>query len=247
MVNEAAARYLRGLTGRDVVGQRLSSEGADGPFFEVVGVAADSRLAGPRQEAFPFVYLFHPQVATLGATGSMTLLVRTAGDPLQWLDELRAAVASIDPNLPLVDAGTLAGHLSGLLAQERLTTTLLGLSALLALALAAIGLYGVIAYAVSQRTRELGLRMALGARRGDLLALVLRRGMALALAGLAVGLAAAFGGTRVLEGFLYGTSRTDPFTFVLVSGLLLAVALVASYLPARAATRVDPLRALRHE
>jgi putative ABC transport system permease protein len=177
----------------------------------------------------------------------MTLLVRTAGDPGQWVDELRAAVAAIDPNLPLVDVGTLSGHLAGLLSQERLAATLLGLAALLALVLAATGLYGVIAYAVSRRTRELGLRMALGARRGDVLALVLRRGMALALAGLALGLAAAFAGTRLLEGFLYGTRRTDPLTFVTVSGLLLAVALLASYLPARTAARVDPLRALRHE
>ncbi|MFQ5742163.1 MAG: ABC transporter permease [Acidobacteriota bacterium] len=246
VINETAARAFRQSTGRDELGARVSSEGPEGPFVEVIGIAADSKTGNLRADPVPLIYLLQRQLA-MGNWSRMTLLVRTGGDPLGLLPSVRAAVEAIDPNIPVFNVGTLEAHLAITLVQERLSATLLVISALLALLLAAVGLYGVLSYSVSQRTRELGLRMALGAHAGDLLKSVVWQGMMLVASGVLIGLLAAFAAARLLSSFLFGVTGTDPLTYLGVSALLAAVSLLASYLPARRATRVDPMIALRSE
>jgi putative ABC transport system permease protein len=176
----------------------------------------------------------------------MTLLVRTAGDPEAILPALRREAKALDPDLP-VTAVPMEEFLGTALLPQRVAATLLGIFGLLGLALAAVGLYGVMAYTVSQRTREIGIRMALGARADDVRRMVVRQGMTLTLVGLGVGLVLALAATRLVSSLLFGISATDPLTFAAVVLILAAVASVASYVPARRATRVDPLAALRYE
>jgi ABC-type antimicrobial peptide transport system permease subunit len=182
-----------------------------------------------------------------GYHSQMTLVVRTAGDPLQALAGVRGAVSSLDATLPLSDVKTLETHCGVPLFLDRIVVAYLSAFGLLALALAAIGLYGVMAYSVAARTREIGIRMALGAQTADVLKLVIKQGMTLTLIGGVVGLAIAFGLTRLIRELLYGVSATDPLTFILIALLLTGVALLASYLPARRAAKVDPMAALRFE
>jgi ABC-type antimicrobial peptide transport system permease subunit len=175
------------------------------------------------------------------------LLVRAAADPGEALATARDQVQTLDRNMPLRNTGTVPERLAQGLWAPRMGAALLSIFGGLALALAMIGVYGVISYSVSQRTQEIGVRMALGAQARDVLRLVLTQGMALAAGGTAAGLAAAFLAARVVSGLLYGVSPKDPLTFAAVGGVLLAVALVACYVPARRATRIDPLAALRSE
>jgi ABC-type antimicrobial peptide transport system permease subunit len=177
----------------------------------------------------------------------MTLVARTAGDPWQLLPSVRSAVRALDATLPVFDEKTLAAHSVGALFLDRMVVIFLSAFGLLALTLAAIGLYGVMAYSVASRTREIGIRMALGAQAGDVLKHVLKQGLVLTLIGIAIGLAAAFALTRLMGSLLFGVSPTDALTFTLVSLSLAAIALLACYLPARRATKIDPLAALRHE
>jgi putative ABC transport system permease protein len=174
-------------------------------------------------------------------------VARTAGDPLAALPSVRAAVRSVDPELPLANVNTMEKLIESSTGQRRFAMVLLIGFSLLAMTLASIGLYGVMSYTVSQRSRELGVRLALGAETREVLGLVLVQGLRLALAGVAIGLVAAFGVTRVMKNMLFGLSSTDPLTFVGISILLVLVALIASYLPALRATRVDPVVALRTE
>jgi putative ABC transport system permease protein len=177
----------------------------------------------------------------------MTLVARTAGDPWQALAGVRGAVRALDATLPVFDEKTLQTHSDSALFLDRIAVTFLSAFGLLALTLAAIGLYSVMAYSVTARTREIGIRMALGAQTSDVLKQVIMQGMVLALIGVAVGLAAAFALTRLMESLLFGVSATDALTFALVSMLLVATAMLACYLPARKATKVDPMVALRCE
>jgi putative ABC transport system permease protein len=160
---------------------------------------------------------------------------------------VRREIQALDPALPVYNIGTLAQQKDGMLYTERLAATLLTLFSLLALSLAAIGIYGVLSYSVAERTREMGVRLALGASPRDLLALVIGQGLTLTLIGLIIGLGASFALTRLIAKLLYGVSATDPLTFVVIPLLLTGVALLACWLPARRATRVDPLVALRYE
>lgn len=246
VVNQAAARIVSEATGRPAVGRRIGPR-ADGPFFEIVGVAADSRLAGLRENAHPFVYFPLRQATASGRASRMTLLVRTSTPPLTAASAVRAAVRDTAPDLPLVGVGTLEQHVARLADQERLTTSILALSAILALVIAAIGLYAVLAYEVGRRRFEMGLRMALGARPRDVLALVIRRGMTMVALGLAFGIVGILASQRLLDGFLYGIRPNEPGVIVGVVLLFAAVGFAATYLPARSATRADPRGTLQHD
>src|SRR4030095_9536241 len=177
----------------------------------------------------------------------LTLIVRTVGDPAAMTAALRSEIQNLDRNLPVYDIKTLTEHISEALSQERLIATLLGIFGLLALLLAAVGIYGLMSYSVTQRTREIGVRMALGARSRDVLSLIVTRGLILTSIGIGIGLAAAIALTRLAGGLLFGISATDPMTFVVVPLILAGVALGACPCPARRATKVDPMVALRYE
>ena len=177
----------------------------------------------------------------------MFLAVRTANGPASLAPAVRSLISSLDKDLPVYRVTTMEELVASATAQRKFAMVLLGTFALIALLLAAVGLYGVTAYSVTQRTHEIGLRMALGAQQGDVLKLVLGQGMVLATIGVALGLAAALALTRVMSTMLYGIGAMDRTTFVVVSLLLAIVALLACYLPARRATKVDPLVALRYE
>ena len=206
---------------------------------EIVGVVADARSSKLSEAPEPEVYLHLPQCP---ATGVFTLLLRSRNDVT---DFVREAVAGVDAAVPIYQVRTFDSYLSATLAQPRFNGLLLGVFAGVALLLTAIGLYGVMAFSVSQRTQEIGVRMALGAERLDVLRLVLAQGMKLALLGVAIGLIAALGLTRLMRRLLFGVSVTDPLTFVAIAMLLVFVALLACWIPARRATTVDPMIALR--
>jgi predicted permease len=241
MVNETFAR--RFWPGQDPLGKRLSVSGPQGKLLEVVGVTRDGKYNTLGEAPTPFFYL--PLWQNL--RGSMTLMVRTASEPGGAVATVRGVFRELDRNLPVTDVKTMVEHLGFSLFPARMAATLLGAFGLLAMLLAAIGIYGVMAYSVSQRTRELGVRIALGASRRDVLLLVARQAMRLTLAGIILGLAAAFALTRLLASLLYGLSATDPVTFAGISFLLGGVALFAGFIPAWRATRIDPISALRYE
>jgi putative ABC transport system permease protein len=238
----------------DAVGKRLT---LDDPrknpvWLTIVGVARNvtqwSWAAEPDYE----VYLAFLQNKILLEnmhpwSSYMSLVVRTSADPAGMTKAVQKAVWSIDKNLPLSRVQTYDQIIAGSVWQQRFNLLLVGLFAMLALVLSAVGIYGVMAYSVTERTHEIGIRMALGAKQGDVLGLVIREGMALAAIGAAVGLAGAFAITRLLSGLLYQVKATDPAIFAGVPVVFAAVAFLASYLPARRATRVDPMIALRWE
>ena len=213
------------------------------PWRTIVGVVGDMHQMGPDVPPSPELYM--PLVQD--TFSDLSVVVRTAGDPLAIAGSLRAVVASLDPQLPVIEMQTLDAKVGERVASRRLLMVLLGGFAALALGLASIGIYGVMAYAVAQRTREIGVRMALGARRGDILRRVLGDGGRLAVAGLGLGIAVSLVATRALRGVLFGVTPTDPATYVAVAAGMLAVAILACYLPARRAAGVDPLSAIRAE
>jgi predicted permease len=245
VVNEAFAhRFFPEAHSLDeVIGKRFSFESLEGPFLQIAGVARDGKYWSIGEAPTPFVYSPLQQ----SYSSSVTMMVRTNGDPKALIGAIRSKVAELDATLPVYDVKTLAEHLSFSLFPVRIVATLLASFGLLALLLAGVGIYGVTAYAVSQRTREVGIRMALGAGRGDILKLMLSHGLKLSSIGLGLGLAAAFALTRLMEAVLYGVSATDAVTFIIISLLLAGVALVACFVPARRATKVDPMIALRYE
>jgi putative ABC transport system permease protein len=215
----------------------------DNLAWEIVGVIGDVRARGLNRDAQPIVYRPVPQDSWNGGT----LVVRTTVTPMALAETVRKAILEIDSEQPVANIRPLADVVAGSMSDRRLTVTLLAVFAAAALVLAAIGLYGVIAYAVGQRTREFGIRVALGATKGDVLGLVLRRGLVLTGIGIAAGVAGSLALTGLLTRYLFEVKPTDPVTFVEVSLLLLAVALFASWLPARRAAKVDPMIALRCE
>ena len=240
IVNETFAR--RFWPNEAALGKRFSLGGPDAPMMEVVGVAQDGKYAGLTEDARPFFY----RPIWQSYSGTSNLIVRSETDLQRLLAELRNELAALDPQLP-TSGKTMVEHLSFPLFPARVAASVLGSFGVLALLLAAIGLYGVMSYTISKRTREIGIRMALGAQSRDVMNMVLRQGMTLAAAGVAIGLVAAFALTRVMTSLLYGVNATDPATFGLVALLLSGVALAACYIPARRALKVDPMVALRHE
>jgi putative ABC transport system permease protein len=238
VLNEAAAR--RFFENQDPIGSRLRWWGAT---RTIVGVVANERFHGLTEA--PPIGVYVPLDQAPSANGAGALLVRMAGDPPGLVSSVRAAIREQDPALAVFGLEPFVETVSRSIAERRFTMLVLGLLASVALALAAIGVHGVLSYSVSERTREIGIRMALGAQPSRVRRLVVTHGMTLALTGTALGLAAAFALTRSLETLLYGVTPTDPLTFVLVPAGLAIVAFVASYLPARRATKVDPVAALR--
>ncbi len=216
------------------------------PMLTVVGVVKDVKHLGLGQQPGPEVYIPHLQGLQETQRG-MFVAVRTDADPLSLAAALRREVAAIDRDQPVADVLTMEQRLAASLAPARFNMLLLGVFAGVALLLAAVGLYGVIAYAVEQRTHEIGVRVALGAQARDVLGLIVGQGMRLALLGVGVGLAASFVLTRLMSSLLYGVEATNPETYASVALLLIFVALLACYVPARRATKIDPIHALRFE
>ncbi|MEO7520742.1 MAG: ABC transporter permease [Gemmatimonas sp.] len=213
-------------------------------FITIVGVVGHARHEG--LDADPRVQVYRP-FAQAGGGGGGTIVMRTTGDPERIVPAVRAAIKEIDGEIPLANIRTMEDMISTSMGQRKLSAILLGTFSAIALLLATLGIYGVMSYTVSQRQRELGIRMALGATRDGVLRLVLRQGMTLAVIGVAIGLFGAFALTRLVASQLYGVDATDPATFVIVTTVLTSVALVASLVPALRATRVDPVIALREE
>ncbi len=240
IVNEPMAQLL--WPGQDAIGKRLAVI-QDPVTYEIVGVAASSVTFQIGETPQPVVHL---PVAQEYAP-AMSLIVRVSGDPESTLGVVRDQVQTLDPAMPLRNIGTVQQRIAQGLWAPRMGAALLSIFGALALLLATVGVYGVISYSVAQRTQEIGVRMALGARAPDVLRLVLKQGLTLAVGGAAAGLLTAFLAARVVGGLLYGVSPSDPVTFAAVGGLLVAVASLACYVPARRATRVDPLVALRSE
>jgi putative ABC transport system permease protein len=252
VVNESLAREA--FPGQDPIGKRIAccEAGPDGSpgWKEVVGVVSDVRAEGLDEEPVPEFYL--PMVQAPGAAWewtdrTMTVAVRAREDAIPLMVPLRRAVAEVDAGLPLYNLGTMQGRMTDSLAQSRFSTMLLTVFGAIALILAAIGVYGVISYGVTQRTQEIGIRMALGARHADVLAMVVRHGAVLAGIGLAVGLAGALALSSMLASLLFQVSPTDPPTFAAGTLVLSAVAVLAAAVPARRAARTDPMVALRNE
>jgi putative ABC transport system permease protein len=239
VLNETLARHM--WPGENPIGRKL-------PLIlgmKVVGVVADTRHEGLSADVESEVYV--PLLQQKRRIPGMQLAVRTAADPVGMVSAVRTQIATIDPEEPIYNVTTLEQSLSDSISPRRFNMLMLGIFAGIALALASVGIYGVMAFSVTQRTREIGIRMALGAEQRDVLGLMARRSLGLTLAGVAFGLAGAWGLTRFLSSFLYGVQPTDLATFVLVPIALVAVSLLASYLPAHRAMKVDPMVALRYE
>ena len=240
IVNEAFAKRFWGDA--DPIGKRISRSGDSGPWMEVVGLARDGKYVSITDAPRPFVY--YPQ---LQMPDGITIHVRTSGDPRRLLTAVRREVATVAPTWMIERPRTLEEHIGASLLPQRIAAGLLGAFGVVALLLAAVGLYGVVAFAVAQRTREIGIRVALGAQSGEVLGLMLRQGMTLAGIGLLVGVPLAAVVAKLVSGLLVGTGAADPLVFVGAAGLLALVTLVASYVPARRASRVDPMLALRSQ
>jgi len=243
VINETFARYYFG--DENPIGRRFGLGRESSSQIEIVGVVKDAKYDSLREASPRAFYMSYRQESF--AWRAMTFQIRTAADPTSIIAAVRQAAHEIDSNLTLYNIKTLATQVDESLVQERLISAVSGFFGLLALLLAAIGLYGVMAYAVSQRTHEIGVRMALGAHRGAVLRMVLRQGMKLVLIGAGFGLAASFAVTRIIANQLFDITPTDPVTFIGAPILLFVVALFACFAPAQRATKVDPLVALRCE
>jgi predicted permease len=248
VINERMAHRL--WPGENPIGKRFTRDDSEPQPAEVVGVIADIHHYGLDEEVGPEFYIPVEQVPSMfweWTGGSMHVVIKTEGDPMASLPALRAQVAAIDRDLPVYNATTLKELVAESVTPTRLLMVLLGIFAALALVLATIGIYGVMAFIVGQRSAEFGIRMALGAEATQVRRMVLRQGLGLAGLGVGFGVLAALGLSRFLRGSLFEVPPTDPVTFVAVAMLLTVTTIAAGYLPARRATRVDPIRALRSD
>jgi putative ABC transport system permease protein len=230
----------------DPIGKRLKAGAttSDGPWRTVIGVVKDVRqndfIAEPKMQ----IYFTYRQLRSLMPNA---LVVRTAVDPLSLATSVRNAIWAVDKDQTVANVDSMDHIVAGAVARQRFSMLLLAVFAAVALVLAAVGIYGVMSYSVAQQTREIGIRMALGAQRSDVLKMTVKQGLKLVGLGLVIGLAAAFVLTRVMASLLFGISATDPVTFLTISFVLLVVALLASYIPSLRAMRVDPMVALRYQ
>ncbi len=241
VINETFAR--RFWAGQEAIGKRFNFSGPNDPLWEIVGVAADGKYESLGEESK--IAYYRPMTRDYSSWTS--LVARTVDDPQPVIGAIRNELRNLDATLPVSGATTLQEHMNVPLFPARVAATILGSFGVLALILAAIGIYGVMSYAVSQRTREIGIRMALGALQFDVLKMIVGQGLQLVAIGLVLGLSAAFGLTRFLAVVLYGVSATDVVTFVAIPVLLAMVALLACFIPAQRAAKVDPMKALRYE
>ncbi|MEK6321124.1 MAG: ABC transporter permease [Acidobacteriota bacterium] len=234
----------------DPVGKRIDLGVPGSPLFTIVGITKDTKDQGLDIRPRPEMYFLHSQnayVTALGVWRSMTVVARASSGPITLAGPIRSVVQTIDKDLPVARIQTMEQVLSNSVSQPRFTMLLLAVFAVLALALAAVGVYGVMSFSVAQRTHEFGIRMALGADTRDVMKLVLREGLVIVSMGVTIGLALAFIATRLISSFLYGVSPSDPLTFLAISLLLVGVALGACFVPGRRATKVDPMEALRYQ
>ena len=244
IINKTFAEQF--FTGEDPIGKRFmygQPDGANPPWMTIVGVVGDMRRTGFDRAVRPETFLPEKQQPD----NRLTLVARTAGDPASFAGALRDAVWSVDKDQAVYDIKTMDSTLAEMTSQRRFNMLLLGLFAAVALVLASVGIYGVMSYSVAQRTHEIGIRIALGADRRDVLRLIVGQAMGLALVGIGAGLVAAFSLTRLMASLLYGVSATDPAIFTMIAVILTGVALGASFIPARRALKVDPMIALRYE
>jgi predicted permease len=245
VINQAMAMHFYG--NQSPIGRRVRS-GTQDPWRTIVGVVADVKNAGLDKPAGTELFMPAGQIPPFGfGLRNFYLVLRTSGDPASMTRSATEAIHSLDSSLPVANVRTMDDVLVSAESRPRFLTLLLGLFSALALALAAVGIYGLMAYSVTERTHEIGIRMALGARRGDVLRMIFGYGTRLIVAGLAIGLGGAIGLTRLMTSLLFGVTATDPTTFAGVAVVLAAVALSACYVPARRATKVDPMVALRYE
>jgi predicted permease len=241
IVNETFAKKF--LQGQDPMGRRFNWHGPKDPFFEIVGIVPDGKYNSLGEDPKPAVYTPLYQ----DYSGAVTLVARTRGDPKQVLAALRGVVQELDPSISVYAAKTLKEHMGTSLFPARMAAIALGSFGVLALILAAVGIYGVMSHVVAGRTREIGLRMALGAQLSDVQKLILKQGMFLAAIGSLCGLAISLGGARMMKSLLYGVSTSDPVTFTFVAVLLTGIAFLACWIPAHRASRIEPMNALRAE
>jgi putative ABC transport system permease protein len=241
-----AERYF---PGQNPIGRRLQTGDPrpEPPDETIIGVVGDVKYSGLDGESVPQAYKLYSAPGWTGLSWGMYVVLRTEGDPATVISGLRSELATLDRNLPLADVSTMSERMGQSVGQQRFRTLLLGSFAGFALLLACFGIYALISYSVTQRQREIGIRMALGAARGDILSLVLKQSLYLCALGLCIGLVAAIALTRTLRSLLFGVSPADPVSFLLTVVLIGGVALLAGYIPARRATKVDPLTALRYE
>jgi putative ABC transport system permease protein len=242
IVSEGLAR--RAWPGVDPLGRRLSVEGVRGRYLTVVGVVREALVAGVSERVLPVVYVAQRQDPR---TLDLTLLVRRNGDSRPLADPVRRALRAMDPHLPVYGVQTLAQYRSDRLDEIRLGSRLLSVFGMLALLLATVGVYAVMAFSVSQRTREVGVRVALGALQGQVIGLFVGEGMRLTAVGIGIGIALSAAVAKVLSSAFFGITAGDAITFAAVALLLSGVALTACWIPARRAAKVDPMRALRYE
>jgi len=237
-----AARYF---PGEDPIGKRIKrgSPTSDSAWPQIVGIAADVKHSALEKQARPHLYFPYSQ----SPFSYMALVVRATASPESLATSAREAVWAVDKDQRITNMKTMRQYLSEAVAAKRFNMTLLGVFASLAMILAAAGIYGVMSYSITQRTHEIGIRMALGAAQGDVLKLVVGQAMTLALVGVSTGLVASFALTRVMSSLLFGVTATDPLTFAAIPVLLTGVALAACFVPARRAMKVDPIIALRYE
>jgi putative ABC transport system permease protein len=244
IISESLAREI--APDDDAVGKRIDVGFGAAEWRKIVGVVGDTKQDGLIRDAFA-IYQPYLQVARLWQMSSLNFVVQTGGSPASTGSDLRAALQDVDKDLTVYDVRSLGQIVSERVSDPRFYASLLSAFSLIAAMLAAAGIYGLTSYSVTQRTHEIGIRVALGAGQRNIVGMIIRKGLVNAALGIIIGLAGAFALTRLLDDFLYGVTPTDPWTFAAISSLLAVAALTASYIPARRALKVDPMRALRQE